>query len=185
MSEDPIEELSDNELARRSALGDRRAFGVVVDRHGNAMFRFACRIANPEDAADIVQDALVRAWQALPGYRGEARLRTWLLTLTANRARTLRRRRRAVPIDDSLLTPTPAPAQEGPLARVLETELVDALDLALAELPVTQRAVWLLREVEDQSYSEIAHTLDVSVATVRGQLHRARRNLATRLERWR
>lgn len=187
MSDDsPLDSLPDEELTRRAALGDRLAFAAVVDRHGGVMYRFARRmLSSDQDAEDVVQDALMRAWRALPGYRGDAQLRTWLLTLTANRARTVRQPARAVPVDDTLLSPRPAPDSAGPLAQVLSNELVDAVDAALAELPWRQRAVWLLFEVEKESYAAIADTLGTTTATVRGQLHRARSNLAARLARWR
>ena len=77
------------------------------------------------------------------------------------------------------------PAQDNPLQQVLDAELLAALQVALAELPWHQRAAWLLREVEEMSYDEIAVTLGVSEGSVRGHLHRGRRTLAERMARWR
>lgn len=186
MSEPSGESQPDAELARRAGLGDRRAFASIVDRHGSAMFRFARRMLNNDhDAEDVVQEALIRAWRGLPDYRGEAQVRTWLLTLTVNRARTARGRRTATPVDNALLSSQAAPAEREPLAALLSSELVAALDTALAELPWRQRAVWLLFEVEGLSYAATAATLGTTTGSVRGQLHRARRTLAARLARWR
>lgn len=90
-----------------------------------------------------------------------------------------------MPIDDELLSRLTPPARDNPLQWVLDEELVAALQLALDELPWHQRSAWLLREVEQMSYQEIASTLDLPVGSVRGHLHRGRRTLAERMARWR
>jgi len=173
-------------LARRAALGDRRAFAAIVHRHGAAMYRYAVQMldGNPQDAEDVVQTALIKAWQALPGFRGEAALRTWLFTITSNEAYSARRRRHPKAVDDDLLVGRADPDSD-PSERAVEGEIWVALELALSELPWRQRASWLLREFEAFSYEEIAAVLDTSVTVVRGQLHRARASLAVRMAQWR
>lgn len=174
-------------LARRAALGDREAFGEIVDRHGAALFRYALRMLDGDAAAaeDAVQEALARAWRALPGFRGDAALRTWLFTITGNVALADRRRRRPVPVDDRLLAVVPAPAHRDPYRQVESAELRRALGAALGELPWRQRACWLLREGEGLSYEEIADVLGTTPTVVRGQLHRARGTLSVRMAAWR
>ena len=174
-------------LVRRAVLGDRGAFGLIVDRHGAGMFRYALRMLDGDHhgAEDAVQEALIDAWVNLPSFRGESGLRTWLFRITANRVLASRRRRRPVVVDDHLLDTRPEPEHTGPPAQVQHGQLWQALDLALSELPWRQRASWLLREMEGLSYDDIASILETTPTVVRGQLHRARRTLAIRMEQWR
>lgn len=172
---------------RRAALGDRAAFAALVRRYGPALFRYATTMldGNLHDAEDVVQSAVTKAWPALRQFRAEASVKTWLFRITANEALAMRRRRRPVPVDDRLLHPRPAPAHDEPQQRYAASELRDALQAALSELPWRQRAAWLLAEQEHMTYEQIARTLDTTETVVRGQLHRARATLAIRLEEWR
>lgn len=174
-------------LARRAALGDRTAFGQIFERHARSMFRYALNMldGDPHEAEDAVQSALVQAWQHLPGFRGDAALSTWLVRITANEVRRARRRRRPLVISDDLLEAQPGSPADDPERTARQHELSRALSLALAELPWRQRASWLLREMEGLSYAELADVLQTSETVVRGQLHRARRTLAARMEQWR
>ncbi len=179
--------LPDQVLVRRATLGDRLAFAALVDRHGPGLFRYATTMlhGNVHDAEDAVAAAFAKAWQGLPGFRGEASIKTWLFRITANEALTARRRRRPIPIDDQLLEPQKAPEQHEPQRQYDVTELRQALQEALSELPWRQRACWILAEQEDMSYAQIATTLNTTETVVRGQLHRARCTLAIRLADWR
>lgn len=181
------EGTSDAVLARRSALGDRRAFALIVKRHGAAMYRYAVHMldGHEHDAEDAVQTALIKAWQHLPGFRGDAELRTWLFTIVSNEVYSARRRRHPQALDDDLLVGRADPAVGDPADRVVQGEIWYALGLALTELPWRQRASWLLREIEGLSYEEIAAVLETSTTVVRGQLHRARSSLAVRMAQWR
>lgn len=174
-------------LARRSALGDRGAFALIVHRHGAAMYRYAVHMldGNVHDAEDAVQNAWIKVWQNLPGFRGEAALRTWLFTITSNEVYSLRRRRHPRAVDDELLVGRADAASGEPGNIVVEGELWHTLGLALTELPWRQRASWLLREIEGLTYADIAAVLDTSTTVVRGQLHRARASLAVRMAQWR
>ncbi|WP_235503370.1 RNA polymerase sigma factor [Aeromicrobium sp. Root495] len=181
------EEPSDRVLVRLARLGDRSAFDAIVERHGPGMYRFALRMVggHDADAAEVVQEAFVSAWKNLETFEARSTLRTWLFSLTSRRAVDLQRRRRPTPVDDEFLALVAPPAQRDPLQDVLDRELVAALQVALTQLPDQQRAVWLLREVEDMSYDEIATTLAITPDSVRGQLHRGRQNLAERMAPWR
>lgn len=174
-------------LARRAALGDRDAFAEIFRRHGRSLYRYAVRMLNGDasEAEDAVQDALAKAWTNIASFRGDAELRTWLFRLTINEVTNRRRGRRPIAVDDQLLEVTPAQRHTDPSQHVINRELNAALDAALTELPWRQRSIWLLREVEGLSYTEIADSLTTSPTVVRGQLHRARRTLAIRLEQWR
>lgn len=175
----------DTILARRAALGDREAFGQIVDRHGQGMHRYALRMLPcPTDAEDCVQEALLAAWTALPTFEGRSTLKTWLFAIQANKVRQLLRRDAppAVTTEDVVqLESTSASPEQAALRDALQT----ALEAALADLPSLQRACWMLRAVEGLSYAEIALVQGTSLTVVRGQLHRARAELNRRLEAWR
>lgn len=177
---------SDEALVRAARVGDEAAFAVIVDRYGPGMYRYAMRLVGSDsDAGEVTQEALVSAWKDLGTFAGRSSLKTWLFRLVHRRAADLQRRHKAVPVNDDLLSAMVRPAQDNPLQSVLDAELLEALQQALAELPWHQRAAWLLREVEDMSYDEIAETLGTSAGSVRGHLHRGRRTLAERMARWR
>ncbi len=177
---------SDDALVRAARLGDQAAFRAIVDRHGPSMYRYALRLVGSDfDAAEVTQEALVSAWKDLRSFQGRSTLKTWLIRLVHRRAVDLQRHRRPTPINDDLLSVIARPARDNPLQEVLDAELLEALQQALDELPWHQRATWLLREVEEMSYDEIAIALAMPVGSVRGHLQRGRKNLAERMARWR
>ncbi|MBT9257743.1 sigma-70 family RNA polymerase sigma factor [Phycicoccus sp. MAQZ13P-2] len=183
----PLPERTDEQLAASAALGDRDAFALIVQRCAPGMHRYAVGMleADFQAAEDAVQGALAKAWVALPTFRGQSSLRTWLFRITANEVLAARRRRRPVSVDDGLIGTVRAPRGHEPEQVAATRELRDALNEALSELPWRQRAAWLLREVEHLPYSQIASVLGTNETVVRGQLHRARRTLAVRMEQWR
>lgn len=184
---DALAAASDAALVRAARLGDDDAFGEVVDRYGPGMLRYARRLVNGSDAdaGEVVQEAFISAWKSLDSFRGESSLKTWLFRLVHRRAVDLLRHRRPTPIDDELLSRVVRVADDNPLQDVLDSELLEALQEALDELPWNQRSAWLLREVEGLGYDEIAHAMGTTVGSVRGHLHRGRRQLAERMARWR
>lgn len=183
----PVRERSDPVLARRAALGDRLAFAEIFKRHAPALHRYAVRMLDGDHQAaeDAVQEALTRAWLKVGDFRGEAALRTWLFRLTVNECHNVRRRRRPIAVDDGLLSALSPATNDEPTEHAVEQDLRATLHVALVELPWRQRAVWLLREMEDMSYEEIAASLGTTATVVRGQLHRARATLAVRMAQWR
>jgi RNA polymerase sigma-70 factor (ECF subfamily) len=183
---DEVAGPSDEALVRAARLGDEEAFSAIVHRHGPGMYRYAVRMVGSQaDAAEVTQEALVSAWRSLGSFEGRSSLRTWLIRLVHRRAVDLHRHRRPTPIDDNLLSAIVQPARDNPLQDVLDQELLDALQAALEELPWHQRSVWLLREVEQMSYDEIAEALAMPPGSVRGHLQRGRKNLSERMARWR
>lgn len=180
-------------LARRAGLGDRAAYEELFRRLFPATYRFALRMLDHEAglADDAVQEAWVKAWRGLPEFRGTSSFSTWLFSIVSREALEVRRRRRPVAVDSEILEPiidrssVRQSVTQDPAQSVLADELWETLNLALLELPWRQRASWLLRELEGFSYDEIARVLETTPAVVRGQLHRARRTLAIRMEQWR
>lgn len=175
----------DAELVRRARLGDKDAFGSLVEEHGPALYRYARRMLHDRGAAeDCVQDALVAAWLAVDRFRGDAAVRTWLFGILANTVRRRVRteaRRPESPLPEDL----DLPGGDDPITAVQADDLRHALDLALRDLPRMQRACWMLVEVERMSYAEVAHVQASTVDAVRGSVHRARTTLGRRLEPWR
>lgn len=183
----PAQGASDAALARAAGLGDRAAFGVVVDRHGPALLRFARRmVRDPDEAQDVVQEALVAAWLSIDRWNQQATLSTWLFGITANKARDVRRHRRPAPVDPEVLLRQESERIEVRSGTTPEESLFRrALADALATLPPRQRAAWLLTQVEGLSQAEAAIALRMTPDAVRGQLARARQTLMTMLEDWR
>ncbi|WP_322999151.1 RNA polymerase sigma factor [Castellaniella sp.] len=172
----------DTRYALRAGAGDRHAFSWLVKRHQGAMHRYLTRMTGiPETARELTQDAFMRAFQALPSWRPEARFRTWLFRIAHNLALDhLRRAKRVTfqPLDEGLETPDSAP---GPEERLETRQRVLQLEAALAALPTAHREILLLREIEEMSYEDIARTLELNPGTVRSRLARARAALLTAL----
>lgn len=177
---------SEPAVIRAARLGDPAAFATLVERHGPAMHRFAVRLlGNHADAADAVQEAFISAWKALPEFRADSSVRTWLFSITARRAADVARRRREQPVDTAAISDRPADPTQEPGAEGQNSVLVIELRQALATLPWEQRAAWLLREIDGLSYAEIGQVLAVPTSTARGLLARGRRTVADAMEAWR
>lgn len=164
---------------QRARQGDRAAFGALVRRHQDRVYRHLLRLTGSrEDALELAQDVFVKAWQALPEWRPEARFSTWLYRIAANAALDLLRRRQVVDyvaLEDEHDAPSQAP---GPEAQLQTRQRLLGLEAALARLPAAQREIVLLREVEGLAYEELAQVLGVDAGTVKSRLARARAALA-------
>lgn len=154
--------------------------------HQHRVYGVALRmLGDPAEAEDAAQEAFVRAHRALPEFRGEARLSTWLYAIVSRLCLTrleARGRRRIEP-DPAVLERLPDPAAD-PGAAAEQGEAAAALRQALGELAEERRIVVVLCDLEGLSYEEIARVLEVPVGTVRSRLHRARSDLRDKLERF-
>ena len=152
---------------------------MLVERHRDRLWRIALRtLGDAEDAADAVQDALVSAFRAAGGYRGEAAVTTWLHRIVVNACLDLARRRSARPT--SPLADSPAlsiPAGDLLGARETAAEVL----AALRELPTEQAAAIVLVDVEGYPVAEVADMLEVPTGTVKSRCARGRARLAARL----
>jgi len=191
----PARDDPDRPEVAAAAAGDEAAYEALVLRHQRALFALAFRhLGDREDAADAVQEVFLRAWRALPRFRGEAAFRTWLLGIAINVCRTrlgaadARRRRATAPLsrrdpatgeDVPLPLPDPAP---GPEATARAGELRDALARALAALSPEHREVLLLREMSGLEYDEVAVAAGCALGTVKSRIARARAALRAALE---
>lgn len=170
----------DRELVARARRGDRDAFGELVWRHQDTVYTLAMRLVGPDLAADVAQEALIRAWQAMPRFRGDASFSTWLHRITVNTAWTQRKRaarHHGAPLEDRFEDPRPGPEHAG---EVVELRL--RLKAALQRLSPGQRAVVVLRDVSGWSHAEIARELGITQTTAKVRLHRARKRLQQLLE---
>lgn len=160
------------------------ALEELMTEHAEPAYRVALSITRDHDLAqDVTQDAMLKAWQALPNFRGDAPMRNWVLRITHNTAISTLRKRREI-----LKDPTEMPEPEAP--RSVERQAhgrmaLDAFEMALGELDELTRSIVVLREVEGLPYDEIAAMLDVPLPTVKTRLLRARRQLSGSLEGWR
>lgn len=176
---------SDRTLLAAAAAGDTGAFDALVRSQTPLMYRVALRIlGNTADAEDVVQDAWISAWRALPRFRGQAEPSTWLYRVATNAALAqLRRRRRTVSLDadpsDGMIVVDDAVRPED---AALRDERTAQVHRAIAELDPSQRIPLVLREFEELSYEEVAAVLQISVPAVRSRVHRARTALLARLE---
>ena len=171
------------ELLARAQRGDRAAFSDLVRIHQDEVYTLALRlVADRELAADVSQEAFVRAWRALPNFRGDAKFSTWLHRITVNVAWTQRRKQRkhrADPIDESFTEPV---AETISPERAAESAAIrDRLRDALNDLPLPTRTVVVLKDVYGWTHSEIAGHLGISVAAAKVRLHRGRKQLRDRL----
>ncbi|WP_059015826.1 sigma-70 family RNA polymerase sigma factor [Mycobacterium sp. M26] len=178
--------VEDRELAAAARAGSIEAFEEIVRRHGPAMYRYARRMTQDTDAVnDIVQETFVAAWRQIGNFRGDSAILTWLFAICARKVTDSRRVKRAIPIDDRLIEPVSRDAGTHPFTAASNSAFLEAMEVALAELPPRQRAVWTLREIELLTFPEIGSILNLSPDAARGHHHRARVTLQQRLQQWR
>ncbi|HWL36049.1 MAG TPA: RNA polymerase sigma factor SigM [Frankiaceae bacterium] len=171
-----LEDLADEELIARHADGDRTAFGVLVARHRDRAWAVALRtLGDPNDAADAVQDAFVKAYRTVGSFRGDALFTTWLHRIVVNACLDQLRRTRArptSPLDES------AAAVADPADPMGRADLGRDVVAALRGITPDQRAAIVLVDVEGYSVDEAAELLGVPAGTVKSRCHRGRVQLA-------
>lgn len=179
-------DADDDALCTAAAIGDREAFDAIVTRYGPILYRYTRRLlASEADVADVVQDTFVAAWRQIGGFRGSSTLRTWLFAICNRKIADTHRVKRARPVEDWVLEPLAGPdTAADPFTAASNAAFLDALEYALGELPVRQRAVWMMREIESMTFPEIGEVLGLSPDAVRGHHLRATKTLRVLLGRW-
>jgi RNA polymerase sigma-70 factor (ECF subfamily) len=192
----PVLELTteDDRLLVRARQKDRDAIRLITKQHNQRLYRIARSIVrNDSDAEDVLQEAYARAFAGLDGFRGEARLGTWLARIVINEALgCIRRRRPAIDVDLISTSPTlnaqiiPFPDANrvpDPETTMARTEIRILLEQAIDKLPSTFREVLVARLVEGMSVAETAELFGIPPQTVKTRLFRARAQLRTEMER--
>ena len=169
--------LEEGAWVARARAGDTDAFALLVERHRDRAYGLALRLTGvAADAEEVAQDAFVRAWRALPGFRGEAAFGTWLHRIVARlaldrRERLMTRARHESPVSEAPeIVDVAAPAEAG-------ADAGRKLDRLLDRLPERTRAAVVLYYYEDHSVAEVARALGVPEGTVKTLLSRARDSL--------
>ena len=178
--------MTDRELVEKAKEGDQNAFERLVLSNQNKVYGLALRLVNDrEEAADLAQEAFVKAWQGLASFQGESSFSTWVYRLTTNLCidwlRRQKRREgveRLVSLDDEESGwAEPADWESDPQLLLERSERGRALARGLIRLPDWQRRVLVLRELSGLSYQEIGEALDIDLGTVKSRIARARLNL--------
>lgn len=185
MIRERVEPLDEHLLIEKARGGDRDAFGALVDRHQHEVFTLATRLVGDKtNAADVTQEAFVRAFRGIGAFRGQAAFSTWLHRITVNAAWThlaRSKRRSADPLVEASESPDPAITAD-PERAAENVYLRGRLAAAVATLPANQRAVVVLKDIYGWTHAEIAQELDISVAATKVRLHRAHQRLRTILK---
>jgi RNA polymerase sigma-70 factor, ECF subfamily len=181
-----VEGERESELVARAQKGDRAAFAALVRAHQDEVYTLARRlVGDPHLASDVAQETLIRAWRALPKFRGDSKLSTWLYRVTVNTAWTHKKRaarHRASPIDDHTeIAAAPYDAGAPEFAGEI-LELRGRLRRSLDRLPAAQREVVVLKDIYGWSHAEIADSMGITVTAAKVRLHRARARLVKDLE---
>jgi RNA polymerase sigma-70 factor (ECF subfamily) len=190
-----LDGLDDRALVERARNRDGAAVRLIMQRHNRRLYRVARGVLNDDaEAEDVVQEAYVRAFTHLDGFRGEAQLSTWLTRIALNEALgRLRRLRTTVDLKDidtindqgeARVIYLPSARQDSdPEAAAARAEVRRLLERAMDELPAPFRMVLVLRDIEEMSTEETAAHLGLRPETVKTRLHRARRLLRQSLDR--
>lgn len=172
------------EIIRRAAHGDQAAFRVVVETQQAFAYAVAYRfVGEAGEAEDIVQEAFVRLWRNLHQYRPEVKLSTWLYRIIANlcldflKSRPQKYRRRAADLDHSHAVADPDTPEEA----LHRKEVMAAIRAAADELTPLQRAVFILRDLEDLPVEEVCDILSMPAGNVKSNLYYARRKVGEKL----
>jgi len=180
-------------LVERVQSGDQEAFGLLVSKYQRKLLRLVMRLVRDHaEAEDVTQEAFIKAYRALPGFRGESAFYTWLYRIGVNCAKNwLLAHGRRMPrvsdisgdnedsngIDDSGLLRD----DETPDRLLMSKQIGETVNAAMDALPEDLRTAIALREIEGLSYEEIAQVMDCPIGTVRSRIFRAREAIATQL----
>jgi len=170
---------NEDALIDRARAGDRAAFTELVRLHQDEVFTLATRLVGDRElAADVSQEALIRAWRAMPKFRGDAKFSTWLHRIVVNAAWTQRRRQRrhtTSPISE--VYQEPVALEAGPMDLATVSAMRPRLLEALRQLSPPVRVVVVLKDVYDWPHREIAEHLGITITAAKVRLHRGRKHL--------
>jgi RNA polymerase sigma-70 factor (ECF subfamily) len=182
----------DQQLVERARRGDKRAFELLVEKYQRKLARLLSRlIRDPGEVEDVTQEAFIKAYRALPSFRGDSAFYTWLYRIGINTAKNyLVAMGRRAPTSTDVEAEEAEGLEGGELLRDINTpdsllltkEIGNTVNAAIESLPEELRSAIQLRELEGMSYEEIAKLMDCPIGTVRSRIFRAREAIAERLK---
>jgi len=182
---------ADQALVERVQAGDKQAYGLLVAKYQRKLLRLVSRLVrDTAEAEDVTQEAFIKAYRALPNFRGDSAFYTWLYRIGVNTAKNwLVANGRRAPTSTELDNEDAENYGESDLLRDVDTperllmskQIGETVNSAMAELPEELRTAISLREVDGLSYEEIAQVMDCPIGTVRSRIFRAREAIAAKL----
>ena len=176
-------DTSDSQLVKRVQSGEKDAFDLLVLKYQHKIVNLVMRyVRDPEQALDITQEAFIKAYRALPRFRGDSAFYTWLYRIAVNTAQNhlASQRRRPINVELDLQDPdqydlhAKLKETDTPEGVTISNELQETVEKAINALPEDLRTAIVLREIDGMSYEEIAETMQCPVGTVRSRIFRAR-----------
>ena len=181
--------MTDEFTLRRAQKGDAQAFEQLVTPHEQMLWRVCWHYTRPqEDAADCLQESMLKAWKAIKSYRGDCSLSSWLYRIAATVCLDFLRKQKRLPetesADEMAEEEGFAPADDSPTPdeAVIRRESADNIRAAIDSLPADMRTVIILYALQGMPYEEIAASMQTSVGTVKSRLNRARQKIAKFLQ---
>ncbi len=180
----------DQALVERAQKGDKRAFELLVIKYRRKVERLLSRmVRDAAEVEDITQEAFIKAYRALPQFRGESAFYTWLYRIAVNTAKNYLVARKRQPVSSDVQAEDAENYEEGDLLRDVATpdaelqskQIAQAVNAAVDALPEELRNAITLREIEGLSYEEIAQMMDCPIGTVRSRIFRAREAIAEKI----
>lgn len=186
------EREADQMLVERVQKGDQQAFGLLVTKYQRKLMRLVMRLVrDPAEAEDVTQEAFIKAYRALPNFRGESAFYTWLYRIGINAAKNwLIANGRRAPTSTKVDSEEAEDYEGGELLHDTDTpehilmsrQIAEAVDAAMERLPEDLRTAITLREIDGLSYEEIANAMNSPIGTVRSRIFRARDSIAQELK---
>ena len=181
----------DRQLVARAQRGDKQAFELLVEKYQRKLARLLSRfIRDPAEVEDVTQEAFIKAYRALPAFRGDSAFYTWLYRIGINTAKNyLMAMGRRAPTSTEVEADEAEGFEEGeqlrdintPESMLLSNEIARTVNATIEELPEELRTAIQMREIEGMSYEDIAKAMDCPIGTVRSRIFRAREAIAERL----
>lgn len=181
----------DRQLVERAQRGDKQAFGLLVEKYQRKLARLLSRfIRDPAEVEDVTQEAFIKAYRALPAFRGDSAFYTWLYRIGINTAKNyLMALGRRAPTSTEVEAEEAEGFEEGeqlrdintPESVLLSSEIAATVNATIEQLPEELRKAIQMREIEGMSYEDIAQAMDCPIGTVRSRIFRAREAIAEKL----
>jgi RNA polymerase sigma-70 factor (ECF subfamily) len=181
----------DRQLVERAQRGDKQAFSLLVEKYQRKLARLLSRfIRDPAEVEDVTQEAFIKAYRALPAFRGDSAFYTWLYRIGINTAKNyLMALGRRAPTSTEVEAEDAEGFEEGeqlrdintPESLLLSREIAETVNATIEKLPEELRKAIQMREIEGMSYEDIAQAMDCPIGTVRSRIFRAREAIAEQL----